>query len=386
MRWDHRHHLLDAIVAACTTRSDVQRLQTFAARNTGEERASEILAQVRYAELHFENVGICWQDGFREIVKAFLEGRRPAEAADKTPATAVVVKADHDPRDQLHEATNYGLICEIPGEREKYVARDHAAISELKWEQIEKLGVPKTALAAVERAMNTGTHIWWGGNDPALSLRNVDKDLANLRAALLELMKEAPTEVVEKARTDGGRKEARGRWAISHYIEKTGRRRFMRVRIVSLRILKGPIHPDKKPRQANPCGGNDRLVYFTGSNGNRDIEVVSTLDANTPGFRERWRCEGGRLLFVLRKDDLVEMISNPKAPASSRRIFRTVSFSAVGSLDLEFLPVEEDRAPKQVPKQVRTRISSVKAFNERRPEMILCDATGRERWRSPRLN
>ena len=76
VRWDHRHHLLDAIVAACTIRSDVQRLQTLAARDTGNESASEILAQIRYAEPHFENVGVCWQDEFRGIVKAFLQGRR----------------------------------------------------------------------------------------------------------------------------------------------------------------------------------------------------------------------------------------------------------------------------------------------------------------------
>ena len=100
----------------------------------------------------------------------------------------------------------------------------------------------------------------------------------------------------------------------------------------------------------------------------------------------RWRREHGRLLFVLRKDDLVEMISDPKDPASSRRIYRTVSFSGTGGLDLEFLPVEEDRAPKQVPKPVRTRITTVTAFNNRRPQMILLDSTGRERWRSQRLN
>ncbi len=385
VRWDHRHHLLDAVVAACTTRSDVQRLQTLAARDTGNESAREILAQIRYTEPNFENIGICWQDGFRRTVKAFLEGWRPAEATDKPPATAVVVKADHDPRGQLHEATNYGLICEVPGERDKYVARDHVSISELEVKQIEKLGVPETAIRAVERAKEQGARFWWGGHDPVSSLRNnLAPDLEKMRARLLELMQEAPPEALENARTARGQQKARAEWAKKRYIvETTGRRRFTRVQIVSLRVLKGPLDPGKRPRQANRTRGNDRLVYFVNGEGDRDIEVVSTLDANTPGFQERWRREGGRRLFVLRRNDLVEMAVDPKDLASPRRLYRTVSFSGLDNPDLEFVPVEEARSGRP-PKHVR--ISNKKGFSERAPAMVLCDPTGRVRWRGPRLN
>ena len=388
VRWDHRHHLLDAIVAACTIRSDVLRLQTLAARDTGNESASEILAQIRYAEPHFENVGVSWQNEFRGIVKAFLQGRRPVETAGKPPVTVVVVKADHDPRGQLHEATNYGLICEVHGKPGQYVTRDHVSISEgLDAKQITTLGVRDNVIREVERAKELGARFWWGGHDPVSSLRNnLARDLEKMRARLLELMENAPPEALEKARTDGGREKARAEWAKKQYIADTGRRRFTRVQIVSLRILKGQLGRGKKPRQANPGGGNDRLVYFVDGNGKRNIEVVSTLDANTSSFRERWRREGGRLLFVLRKNDLVEMAADPRNSDSPRLVYRTVSFSGAGNPDLEFLPVEEARAPTVVPIHVRTRIRSVTAFNDRRPEMILLDPTGRERWRSPRLN
>ncbi len=387
VRWDHRHHLLDAIVAACTTKSDVQRLQTLAARNTDGESASDILAQIRYAETHFDSVGMCWQDGFRGAVKAFMEGRRSEGVSGKPPATAVVVKADHDPRGQLHKATNYGLICEVPGKPGQYVARDHVSISEgLNAKKIAELGVPDNVIQQVERAKEQGARFWWGGHDPVSSLRNnLARDLEKMRARLLELMESAPPEDLEKARTDRGRKKARAEWAKKEYIKETGRRRFMRIQVVSLRVLKGPLDHGKKPRQANPGGGNDRLVYFVDSNGKRNIEVVSTLDANTPSFRERWRREGERLLFVLRKNDLIEMVADPKDLASRRCIYRTVSFSvtASGGPDLELVPVEEARTARP-PKHVR--IASVAAFNNRRPEMILLDPTGRERWRSPRLN
>ena len=242
-------------------------------------------------------------------------------------------------------------------------------------------------LPGEQHVEDAGARFWWGGHDPVSSLRNnLARDLEKMRARLLELMENAPPEALEKARTDGGREKARAEWAKKQYIADTGRRRFTRVQIVSLRILKGQLGRGKKPRQANPGGGNDRLVYFVDGNGKRNIEVVSTLDANTSSFRERWRREGGRLLFVLRKNDLVEMAADPRNSDSPRLVYRTVSFSGAGNPDLEFLPVEEARAPTVVPIHVRTRIRSVTAFNDRRPEMILLDPTGRERWRSPRLN
>ena len=386
IRLDHRHHLLDAVIAACTTRSDVQRLQTLAAQDVGSESTGEILAQIRRSAQDFEDAGICWQEGFRKIVKAFLLGRCHSGTADNPPVTSVVVKADHNPCGRLHEETSYGLICEVPGEEDQYVVRNHVMIEDLNAQQIDELQVPETAIRAVERAMETGACIWWGGHNPLSALRdNLAKDLAELRARLLKLMEEAPVECMEKARTEDGRKRARAEWAKKRYIANTCRRRFTRIQCLSLRLLKGPLRQGKKPRRANPTGGNSRLIYFVNSEGDRDLEVVSILNANRPGFKERWRLEGGRPLFVLRKDDLVEMAVKSNDPTSPRRIYRTVSFSGAGHPDLEFLPVEEARAPREAG-TVRVRIRSVKAFRERMPVLVLCDPTGRVRWRGPSLN
>ena len=156
---------------------------------------------------------------------------------------------------------------------------------------------------------------------------------------------------------------------------------------MSVRILKGAAHQHSKPRRANATGGNDRLVYFINTDGERDLEVISTLDANTQGFQERWRRQGGRMLFVLRKDDLVEMFVDPSDPSLGRRIYRTVSFSPTNAAaDLELLPVEEGRAPKEVPGGVRKRITSLSLFRDHAPVMVLLDATGRVRWRGPAMN
>ena len=381
IRWDHRHHLLDAIVAACTRRSDVQRLQTLAAQETGGEDAGEICA-----DPDFEKAGICWQKGFRKTVRAFLEEPRPGTASNRG-ITAVVTKADHDPRGRLHKETNYGVICEVPEKSGQYVTRKHVDIPDLDAQQIEKLGVPDTAIGHVERAVKRGDCVWWGGDDPLSALRNLVKDLAGLKADLLKMMSETPDKVLKRASTEASKKKACAQWATARYIEDKGRRRFTQVEVLSLRILKGPLYRGKKPRQANLTGGNHRLVYFIDGDGERDIEVVSTLDANTPGFRERWRREDGRALFVLRKDDLVEMAVEPQDPASRRRIYRTVSFSHAGQRpDLVFMPVEEARASKEALKRVGTRIRSIRAFRDRAPEMVRCDPAGRVRSRSPRVN
>lgn len=387
IRWDHRHHLLDAIVAACTTRSDVHRLQTLAARDTGDTTAIEVLAEVRRADPEFRTAGICWRDDFSAVVKEFLSGKRSSEVVENPPAIAVVPKADHGIAGQLHDQTNYGVICAVPGKPGQYVTRDHVSIRDLTPEQIERIAVPDTVLDAVSRAQAEGAQFWWGGDNPAATLKNnLAKDLVELRSRLLELMEQAPSDALENAKTEKGRMAARAKWAVAKNIEETGRRRFTRVQITSVKILKGPERHNYKPKRVNPTGGNDRLIYYVNAQGNRALEVVSTLDANTHGFKERWRREGGRLLFALRKNDLVEMTIDPSDLLSGRRIYRTVSFSYSGSPDLEFLPVEEARGPKLVPKGVRVRLNSLKAFEDRAPVMVLCDPTGRVRWRGPNLN
>ncbi len=394
IRWDHRHHLLDAVVAACVTRADVQRLQTLAARSTEKLSAAELLAKVRRADPNFKNVGFCWQDDFRSNVTDFLQAGGRGHSGIAKPLTAVVHKADHDPRGQLHKETNYGVICGVPDQPGRYVAKSHAMIADLTKEQIENIGIPNTAIKAVGAAMKAGEPLWWGGPDPLSSLRdNMGKDLALLRDQLMKLMDKTPSEKLATVKTDKGRDKAQANWATSEYFRTTGRWRYTKVEVLSLRVLRGPDNHIKKPKRtprpkrAYATKDNDRLIYFVNGDGERDWEIVSTLDANRPDFLERWRREDGRHLFTLRKDDLVEMLVAPKDPASARRIYRTVSFSPERTgVDVSFLPVEEARTLKDVPKKVRLRVRSLSDFRARMPAMVLLDGSGRVRWRGPSIN
>lgn len=387
IRWDHRHHLLDAIVAGCTTVGDVQRLQTLSGLSDEGLSARSRLEKLRRENQAFKGKGICWDSNFRNMVREFLTGNIAGNGAEKERTTAVVRKANHDVSGKLHDATNYGVICEVPNRPGQFVTRDHVQIESLGPDNIEKLEVPPTAINAIERAHADGLKFWWGGADPVSAIKmNVCPDTDRLRHRLLGLMKGTPSENLDRARTEEGEKKARALWATKSYVNQTGRRRFTRIQIQSLRILKGPLHPSGRIRQATPTNANDRIVYFRNDDGSRDLEVVSTLDANNPHFMERWRCVNGRHLFTLRINDLVEMLVDPNNPSRGRGIFRLVKFSYLVNLDIEFLPIEEARAIKQVPKNIRTRITSMAAFEEREPTMILFDQTGRIRWRSPRSN
>lgn len=392
IRWDHRHHLLDAIIASCTTRSDVQRLQTVAARAEDPENAADALAEARRADASIRAGGVCWRDGFRNTVKSFLKDRGGDGGGGAVSVSAVVRKPDHNPQGQLHEETLYGVICKVPGDGDSYLVRNHIPIIDLTAKQIGEIEVPETAIRNLQKAVARGESVWWGGKDPVSALSgNLRPQLETMRACLESLMAQAPESELAKARTESGKQNARAKWATAEYIRKTGQKRYTRIQTASLRILRGPLRDgadgrNSKPRKAVRTRRNDRLVYYIDAEAKRRLQIVSTLDANTPGFEDDSRRPGCHLIFTLRANDIVEMESDPKSPDSSRRLYRMVSFSETKGIDLVFLPVEEARGFKEVPKHVRVRIRSQKDFDDRKPEQVLLDRTGRIRWRSRRMN
>jgi hypothetical protein len=369
-------------------RSDVQRLQTLVKHFDNDEDAAKILADLKRSDPEFKSTGICWEPEFRGRVEKFLNSGGRGAAAVSQPVTSVVPKADHDKFGQLHDASNYGLICAVPGEPGKFVARDHVPIKGLtEIKNIEALGVQRTVIEAVKAAQTKGHKFWWGGDDPSTALvNNLAKELEALRQSLLGLIPKAPEKVLKNAKTKEGREKAGVKWAIEQYIAQSpGRRRYTRVQIMSLRILKGPSEVGGRPKRVTPEGKNDRFLYYINADGDRDIEVVSKLDANSASFKEAWR-DGGRLLFAMRKNDIIELLSDPKDTSSRRSLYRLASSSDKGAIDIEFTPLEDARSPRELPKLAQVRVRSVGAFNERMPEMVLCDATGRLRWKGPKMN
>lgn len=101
-RDDHRHHMLDAFVIACTDRRILQRIATAAGR-------AEELDLDRWAA----------KGEFPEPFEGFRE-----QLAEKLEAVVISHKPDHGPEGQLHEETAYGLVDEeIDGKTFNLVTR-----------------------------------------------------------------------------------------------------------------------------------------------------------------------------------------------------------------------------------------------------------------------
>ena len=380
IRWDHRHHLLDAIIAGCTTRSDVYRLQTMTGRGVDVSDAASFLKKLRDADEDTACVGLPWQEDFRGEVMAFLRGSKKRVTDTTGPKCLVTVKPDRNPAGALHAQTNYSAVCINPAKPEQYLVFQRVDLTKLiekpdLEKALERLDVSSSVLSVAEKAVESGAEIWWGRPDPVTPLKLLIRDLENLKADLKRRYGLAPLDMqTHKARLD---------WAIKNLSAETGRKAFQIPQVLSVRALKGPLFPGAAPRMVVPTKGNDCLIYWLKKDGDAAWQVVSTLDANSPGFIEDWERENGRKLFTIKKDDVVEMLEDPQSPSSGRRLYRLASLSPG---DLEFLPITEARAPKEVPNSVRTRISSLKALAERQPRQVVMDASGREQWRSHSRN
>lgn len=364
-RSDHRHNLLDAIVAGLVDRSMVQLLQTAAGKGRKDQETAERLRRN-------QPLG----PGLRAMVKGFLADKRTTH------------RRNHAPDGRLHRPNAHSVLARLPDG--KYVARRRVALTTdnfKKRSDLDKIGVPSHILSKISAAEET----YWGGEAPGDALLRVAKELGDTRDRLVRFYNAAPTTKMVPVR---GKRDAREpaeeekktteldrmAHALQALIDDTGRRHVHAFEVASLRILRGPIAPDKRPRLAYEGHGNNRLEYFLDSTGEPGWEVISTLDDNTRGFRPDWRVQAGaRLIFDLRKNDLVTMLIDP-ATGDGRRLYRIKSLSPG---DIEFMPVNDAR-DKASPGWVR--LKSLKAFVDRRPVKVLRDDIGRETWRSSPRN
>ena len=381
LRLDHRHHLLDAIVAGCTTRADVQRVSTIAARFNRTPTSEELERTVEDYLAEFQGAGLPWSSEFRGATKALLTNDPVRFGAEARPASRVLHRANHNPLGALHAASNYGAICRDPTNPDVFVVTQHKALADLATvsevtkalDGLDDIGRAETILRA---ALEADAPRWWGGHDPLAALDNLRKDLAGLKAEILAHAHRAPESV-------GSEPAKRLKWAIEKHVQETGRRRYTQVSVMSARILKRGPTPTSCPVLLTPTkakNSNHCLDLYRTVAGEIGWRVTARLDANLPGGLDPR--PGETPILRLHANDLVEMLDGD-GPSARRRLYRLVSLSKG---DLEFLPVEEARSTKEAPKGVSARINSVGALRARKPARIILDSAGRVRWRSAPLN
>jgi CRISPR-associated endonuclease Csn1 len=375
LRLDHRHHLLDAIVAGCTRRADVKRISTLAGRFDRKPSGEELRELITQNFDTFQNVGLPWTPEFRNVVKDILVNNPKTLASDLRPATRVIHKANHSPLGQLHAQTNYGAICENPLKKGSYVVKVHKNILDLANSKkissdLEELAKFGTAEMGLKAAIEKGSPRWWGGDAPLMAIDELKKDLNKLASDICALANEAPDEYKKK-------EDTRYKWAVKEYVRTTKRRRYTSISVQTVRILKGAVNEESAPRMVTATKGNLYAEVFLKSDGNHDWRVVPRLDANIGASDAP-----GKVVLKLYQNDIIEMLSSP-LPDAERRLYRVVSISPG---DFEFLPVEEARSVKESPPGFRTRLTSVQRLMERKPLAIALDHSGRIIWRGTGAN
>ena len=267
-RLDHRHHAIDAIVIACTSRSLIQRLATASAQ-----------AEERGAERVVERIDPPWPT-FREDVRAAVNAIVVSHKPDHgTVSREGYARGRGQTAGKLHNDTAYGQT----GEKD-------AAGNDLVVRRIAITGIKSPADIAKIR-----------GNEHGHS---------ELRERLWEATRGLEGKAFEQAVIEFVRSDAKFR-GIRH------------VRIVEpLKTI--PIR-DKHGRVYKGYKGdsNDRFDVWALKGGNWTTEVVSTFDAHRPGLQSAVRSGDptAKKILSLKQGDMVAVDRDEGV-----RILRVVKF------------------------------------------------------------
>ena len=388
LRFDHRHHLLDAIVAACVTRSDVQRIATLASKVGGFETLKAELD--KQGEAFFRGGGMGWRSDFRATVKDFLTSQPEAEGL----SARVSLKSDHNPMGELHAAKHYKIVCPVPGKEGSFICCVHQPLQGFdSFEAFENVLLPDHVLAEVKNAFDEKATFHWGGTNPVAAAENLTREqkaicdrLKDIYRVTYEQFKRAVESDPENKKPKNLDKEV-ALQSVSQFVKETGRRRYRTLEIKSLRIIKEAPAPKSAPVRAVATANNDRLIHWIDRDSNPHWEIVATIDAARPDYKEKWKEQGGRLVFRLRKNDVVEMLHDPKNAASERGLYRLAKFSgSSGGIDAEFTPIEEARAANEGRGIFTKRVRSEKAIEAFSIRHVVLYLDGRQTWASRQRN
>lgn len=245
-RDDHRHHVTDAFVVACTDRGFLQKVATASGR-------AERMDLDRWAEKGkfpepFE--------GFRDVLRARLDSMMISHKPDHGIIGSGSVSA-HVTSGKLHEETAYGPADEeIGGKLFNLVTRK-----------------PIAALTA--------------------------REIGQVRDVRL---REQLEEVAHEAKRDDEKLEV----ALTRFGEKHGIRRVRLLKTDKSAITL--THGGGRFRKSYVPGDNHRLEIFAGPQGDWDGEAVTVFDANTKGYTPSWHRTDPtpRLMMRVHKGDLLE--------------------------------------------------------------------------------
>jgi CRISPR-associated endonuclease Csn1 len=266
-RLDHRHHAIDAIVIACTSRALIQRLAT-ASGEAEEQGAERVVARVAPP----------WPT-FREDVRAAVDAIVVSHKSDHgTVSREGYAKGRGQTAGKLHNDTAYGQTDDKDEKGNTLVVR-----------RIPVTGI-KSAADIKRIRVNAHGH-------------------SELRDRLAEATSGLEGKAFEQAVVDFVKSDAK----------------FKGIRHVRIAEVENPIwitHGGGRHKKGYLPGGNDRFDVWELPDGKWDAEVVTTFDAHRPDFMPRMRRDhhNARKIMSLKKGDMVAC----NDPKSGQRVIAVV--------------------------------------------------------------
>ena len=320
-RLDHRHHAIDAIVIACTSRSLIQRLATASAK-----------AEERGAERVIERIDPPWPS-FREDVRAAVNAIVVSHKPDHgTLSREGRAKGRGQTAGKLHNDTAYGPTGETD-----------AAGNDLVVRRIPITGIRSPA--------------------DIMKIRTNDHGHSELRDRLYEATRGLEGKAFEQAVVSFSKSDAKFK-GIRH------------LRIVEVANPVWITHGDGRHRKGYLPGGNDRFDVWELPDGKWDAEVVTTFDAHRPGFVPRMRQahHNPRKIMSLKKGDMVAY----NDPDSGERVIAIVRKFDQRNKQLYLDPHNESgdldkREKEKTYKPIRPRPNPLKKY---RPRQVRIDEIG----------
>ena len=308
-RDDHRHHYVDALVAACSSRRVIQSIHTESKR--------------------------CWREGREEFVKDVEPpfGKKKAfRAAVKRSLDGVLVarKPDHAVQGQMHEDTLHGIMSG-PDSRGYYIAVLHKDVREYR------------TFAALGRAKIQATLRDYEFYEEAR------QRIELVRASILAYREQAERELLAEAKQaeeEGGKFRDPSENAIYQRALKLQPKDapktfdlFGRKRLVNFQMSGNQLTGGYE------SGRNHRVEFYADAEGRVRMEVISMLEANNPAFIPQSGHSGHQLIWKAHKDDLL-LMDDPDVP-NCRSTFSVVKIrpgDSVGTGKMGVVPVFDARA------------------------------------------
>lgn len=237
-------------------------------------------------------------------------------------------------------------------------------------ELIKRLSVEREAKKAF---------MFWKADDPVAALRAIAEDQAAVRNRILELFESEPT-MVTAADADGSGARTRQRkeperlaQALERYRAETGRRSALMFERRTLVLMGWSGRAGEYPRLAYETKGNAWLDVGLDGSGKPYWRAIPRIEAMQAPLRE------DPLGLRIYAGDTLEITN-----ADGRRVPCRVLSISTG--DVQLLPVNDARQPKQSTNRNAYRFTSVRKFLAAEPVQVVRDPLGHVVWRGRRRN